>query len=74
MQLNFDKLYALDKLANELGDYAMSDFVDDMLSQQSRDVKKAADMVAQLMRVGKGHGTWAWDDRLLETLGGSMAV
>jgi len=30
--------------------------------------------VAQLMRVGKGHGTWAWDDRLLETLGGSMTV
>jgi hypothetical protein len=24
----------------------MSDFVDDMLSQQSRDVKKAADMVS----------------------------
>ena len=43
----------------------MSDFVDDLLAEQRRDVKKASDKVAQLLRVGPGHGTWDWDQKLL---------
>ncbi len=42
----------------------VSDFVDDMLDEQAKDVKAAADLVAQLTRVGKGHGVWDFDERL----------
>ena len=49
----------------ELGDFDMCDFVDDLLADQRRDVKKASDKVAQLLRVGPGHGTWDWDQKLL---------
>jgi hypothetical protein len=41
-----------------------------VLRDQSRDVKEAAEYVAQLMRVGKGLGVWQWDQALLESLGG----
>lgn len=32
---------------------------------QVTDVKQAADYVAQLRRVGPGHGSWDWDRALL---------
>jgi hypothetical protein len=35
-------------------------------ADQTKDVKRAADYVSQLRRVGKGHGTWAWDQQLYE--------
>ena len=65
-KLNMQKLQDLDHLANSLADYNLSDFVDDMLEDQSKDVKQVADYVAQLMRVGKGHGVWHWDAQLYE--------
>lgn len=65
-KLNFQKLQELDQLANDLNDFNMSDFVDDMLDDQSKDVKQVAEYVAQLQRVGKGHGVWHWDERLYE--------
>ena len=65
-RLNMQKLQELDRLANELGDYNLSDYIDDMLDDQSKDVKQVADYVAQLMRVGKGHGVWHWDAQLYE--------
>lgn len=65
-KLNMQKLQDLDGLANDLADYNLSDFVDDMLEDQSKDVKQVADYVAQLMRVGKGHGVWHWDAQLYE--------
>ena len=65
--INFQKLTELDQMAAELGDFALGEFIENMLSSQSRDVKKAADKVANLVRVGKGHGTWAWDRDLLHS-------
>jgi ferritin heavy chain len=63
-RLNMQKLQQLDKLAHDLDDFNLSDFVDDMLDDQSKDVKRAAEYVAQLQRVGKGHGVWHWDETL----------
>jgi ferritin heavy chain len=42
---------------------------DELLDDQTEDVKRAADYVSQLRRVGKGHGTWAWDQELYEKYG-----
>jgi len=67
-KLNYDKLSHLDKVASDLEDFNLADFVDDMLEEQSKDVKQAADYVAQLTRVGKGHGVWDWDARLFDSL------
>ena len=65
-KLNYGKLKALDKLAADAGDFSLCDFVDDMLQDQVEDVKRAAEYVAQLRRVGPGHGTWAWDQQLYD--------
>ena len=65
-KLNYSKLMALDKLANDAGDFTLSDFVDDLLADQVKDIKQAADYVSQLRRVGKGYGTWCvcWSTHL----------
>lgn len=44
----------------------MADYVDHLLDDQTEDVKRAADYVSQLRRVGKGHGVWAWDQQLYD--------
>ena len=41
--------------------------------RQASDVKKAADYVSQLKRVGKGYGTWAFDAQLQERLQGGSS-
>ena len=65
-KLNYDKLKVLDKLAVDAEDFNLADYVDDLLEEQTKDVKRAADYVSQLRRVGKGHGTWAWDQQLYD--------
>jgi len=65
-KLNYNKLKALDKLAVTAEDFNLADFVDSLLDDQTEDVKKAADYVSQLRRVGKGHGVWAWDQQLYD--------
>ena len=65
-KLNYGKLKALDKLAVDHEDFNLSDVVDRLLDDQTEDVKRAADYVSQLRRVGKGHGTWAWDQELYD--------
>ena len=65
-KLNYSKLRSLDKLATEAEDFRLADFVDELLADQTEDVKRAADYVSQLRRVGKGHGTWAWDQQLYD--------
>ena len=65
-KLNYQKLVSLDKAATDAGDFNLADYVDTMLDDQTEDVKRAADYVSQLRRVGKGHGTWAWDQQLYD--------
>jgi ferritin heavy chain len=48
------------------GDPQLTQYVEDMLQEQVEDIKKAADYVAQLRRVGKGHGVWHFDHELYE--------
>lgn len=72
-KLNFEKLLALWEVANSHGDAQATTFLEDMVDEQARDVKKSADYVAQLRRVGKGHGVWHWDRELAAGNIGSRA-
>jgi len=66
-KLNNEKLLALHKVAEECDDPQMTDFIEGtFLEDQVAAIKKVSEMVSQLRRVGKGHGTWDWDKDLLE--------
>ena len=66
-KLNNEKLLALHKVAEECDDPQMTDFIEGtFLEDQVQAIKKVSEMVSQLRRVGKGHGTWAWDKELEE--------
>eukprot|EP00173_Palmaria_palmata_P004356 Plantae.Rhodophyta-Palmaria_palmata.ctg5749.p3 GENE.Plantae.Rhodophyta-Palmaria_palmata.ctg5749~~Plantae.Rhodophyta-Palmaria_palmata.ctg5749.p3 ORF type:complete len:149 (-),score=31.95 Plantae.Rhodophyta-Palmaria_palmata.ctg5749:744-1190(-) len=60
------KLQELHKVAGEAGDAAMMNFVEDYLQHQVDAIKVAADLVAQIKRVGTGHGVYHIDRVLLE--------
>uniref|UniRef100_A0A7S1SR73 Ferritin n=1 Tax=Tetraselmis chuii TaxID=63592 RepID=A0A7S1SR73_9CHLO len=61
-KLNFQKLRALQAVADKHGDAQMSDFVEsDLLAEQVDAVKEVATYVSQLRRVGKGHGVYQFD-------------
>ncbi|KAG4922178.1 hypothetical protein JHK86_050991 [Glycine max] len=48
-------------------DPQMADFIEsEFLSEQVESIKKISEYVAQLRRVGKGHGVWHFDQRLLD--------
>jgi ferritin heavy chain len=60
-------LLALHQIATDAGDAQMCDFIEgEFLKEQVEGIKKLSDWVAQLRRVSKGHGTWAWDRELSE--------
>jgi len=65
-KLNFQKLKDLHSVADKAGDAQATDFVEAMLEEQVKGVKSVADYVAQLRRVGDGHGVWHWDQVLQE--------
>jgi ferritin heavy chain len=65
-RLNYDKLLRLWEVVEKGSDPQATTFVEEMLTDQVEDIKKAADYVAQLRRVGKGHGVWAFDHELYE--------
>eukprot|EP00958_Prasinococcus_capsulatus_P030137 scaffold7946_cov403-Prasinococcus_capsulatus_cf.AAC.9 len=66
-KLNNEKLLALHKVADEAGDVQMCDFVEsELLGEQVEAIRKISTYVAQLRRVGKGHGVWHWDKELEE--------
>lgn len=55
-------LLALHKTASEVEDPQLTDFLEgEFLKEQVESIQKLAEWVAQLRRVGKGHGVWAWD-------------
>jgi ferritin heavy chain len=61
-----EKLLNLHSVADGNNDPQMTDFVEsEFLSEQVEAIKKIADYVTQLRMVGKGHGVWHFDQRLL---------
>ncbi|KAA8498707.1 Ferritin-1, chloroplastic [Porphyridium purpureum] len=62
----YKKLMDVWNTADEAKDPEMTQFVEDMLAEQRLAVKKSADFVAQLRRIGTGHGIWHFDRELAE--------
>ncbi|KAJ4725514.1 Ferritin [Melia azedarach] len=65
-KLNNEKLLNLHKLANDNNDAHLVDFIEsEFLTEQVESIRKFSEYVAQLRRVGKGHGVWHFDQTLL---------
>ncbi|MQL74919.1 hypothetical protein Taro_007274 [Colocasia esculenta] len=61
-----EKLLNLHAVASQHNDVQMTDYVEsEFLGEQVEAIKKIAEYVAQLRRVGKGHGVWHFDQKLL---------
>nr|ABK54364.1 chloroplast ferritin [Glycine max] len=62
-----EKLLNVHSVADRNNDPQMADFIEsEFLSEQVESIKKISEYVAQLRRVGKGHGVWHFDQRLLD--------
>lgn len=62
-----DKYLALHTSASEVGDAEMEDYVKkNFLHPQVLKVRRTADFVSQLRRIGLGHGVWHFDQQLGE--------
>ncbi|XVF24177.1 hypothetical protein REPUB_Repub13aG0104900 [Reevesia pubescens] len=60
------KLLNLHSVAERNHDVQLTDFVEgEFLAEQVEAIKKISEYVAQLRRVGKGHGVWHFDQMLL---------
>ncbi|XWS07605.1 hypothetical protein CRYUN_Cryun41cG0003600 [Craigia yunnanensis] len=65
-KLTNEKLLNLHRVAERSHDVQLTDFVEsEFLAEQVEAIKKISEYVAQLRRVGKGHGTWHFDQMLL---------
>ncbi|XP_058110396.1 ferritin-3, chloroplastic-like [Magnolia sinica] len=65
-KLTNEKLLNLHGVAVRCNDPQMTDFVEsEFLAEQVEAIKKISEYVAQLRRVGKGHGVWHFDQMLL---------
>ncbi|KAH0995213.1 hypothetical protein GBA52_019077 [Prunus armeniaca] len=65
-KLTNEKLLNLHKVAEHNNDAQLTDFIEtEFLAEQVEAIKKTADYVTQLRRVGKGHGVWHFDQTLL---------
>jgi len=65
-KLTNEKLLSLHSVADRNNDPQMADFIEsEYLTEQVEAIKKIAEYVAQLRRVGKGHGVWHFDQMLL---------
>ncbi|XP_058748220.1 ferritin-2, chloroplastic-like [Vicia villosa] len=66
-KLTNEKLLNLHSVASKNGDVQLADFVESQfLGEQVEAIKKISEYVAQLRRVGKGHGVWHFDQVLLK--------
>ncbi|KAG6436613.1 hypothetical protein SASPL_101514 [Salvia splendens] len=66
-KLTNEKLLNLHAVASKCNDVQLTDFVEsEYLGEQVESIKKISEYVAQLRRVGKGHGVWHFDQMLLE--------
>ncbi|KAI3809165.1 hypothetical protein L1987_25135 [Smallanthus sonchifolius] len=65
-KLTNEKLLHVHAVANKKNDVQLADFVEkNFLGEQVEAIKKISEYVAQLRRVGKGHGVWHFDQMLL---------
>uniref|UniRef100_A0A6N2LTS4 Ferritin n=1 Tax=Salix viminalis TaxID=40686 RepID=A0A6N2LTS4_SALVM len=65
-KLTNEKLLNLHSVADRNNDVQLTDFVEtEFLTEQVESIKKISEYVAQLRRVGKGHGVWHFDQMLL---------
>ncbi|CAN0909808.1 Ferritin-3, chloroplastic [Linum grandiflorum] len=65
-KLTNEKLLNLHSVADKNNDVQLTDFVEgEFLAEQVDAIKKISEYVAQLRRVGKGHGVWHFDQTLL---------
>ncbi|KAG0466350.1 hypothetical protein HPP92_017930 [Vanilla planifolia] len=61
-----EKLLHLHSVAEQNNDPQMTEFIErEFLEEQVEAIKKIAEYVSQLRRVGKGHGVWHFDRMLL---------
>jgi len=66
-KLTNEKLLQLHQVASDSNDAQMCDFVEgEFLTEQVEAIKKVSEFVAQLRRVGKGHGVYHFDLQLQE--------
>ncbi|URD83775.1 hypothetical protein MUK42_02362 [Musa troglodytarum] len=66
-KLTNEKLLGLHDVAEKCNDAQMADFIEsEFLEEQVEAIKKISEYVAQLRRVGKGHGVWHFDRMLLD--------
>jgi ferritin heavy chain len=67
-KLTTEKLYTLHKVAEEMHDVQLTDYIEsEYLAEQIEAIKKVSEYVAQLRRIGQdGHGVYYWDRVLLE--------
>ncbi|KAL0317032.1 UNVERIFIED_CONTAM: Ferritin-2, chloroplastic [Sesamum angustifolium] len=65
-KLTNEKLLNLHAIASRNNDVQLTDFIEsEYLAEQVESIKKISEYVAQLRRVGKGHGVWHFDQMLL---------
>ncbi|KAF8394868.1 hypothetical protein HHK36_018805 [Tetracentron sinense] len=65
-KLNNEKLLNLRSVADRNNDANLVDFIEsEFLVEQVESIQKISEYVAQLRRVGKGHGVWQFDQMLL---------
>ncbi|XP_075478918.1 ferritin-3, chloroplastic-like [Primulina tabacum] len=65
-KLTNEKLLNLHKVAEENNDIQLADFLEsEFLVEQVESIKKISEYVAQLRRVGRGHGVWHFDKMLV---------
>ncbi|CAA2967377.1 ferritin-2, chloroplastic-like isoform X1 [Olea europaea var. sylvestris] len=66
-RLTNEKLLNVHAVAFRNNDVQLADFIDsEFLAEQVESIKKISEYVAQLRRVGKGHGVWHFDQMLLQ--------
>ncbi|KAI4306492.1 hypothetical protein L6164_029766 [Bauhinia variegata] len=69
-KLTNEKLLKLHSVASKNDDVQLADFVEsEFLGEQVEAIKRISEYVAQLRRVGKGHGVWHFDQMLLHEEG-----
>nr|CAH05075.1 ferritin [Erigeron canadensis] len=69
-KLTNEKLLHVHAVATKNNDVQLADFVEsEFLGEQVEAIKRISEYVAQLRRVGKGHGVWHFDQMLLQEEG-----
>ncbi|KAE9618178.1 hypothetical protein Lal_00041865 [Lupinus albus] len=65
-KLTNEKLLNVHNVADRNNDPQLADFIEsEFLAEQVESIKKISEYVAQLRRVGKGHGVWHFDQSLV---------